>query len=441
MNDVELKKKILDLINDPGSGIKTLKDPIIFYDKKVKFINDIIVTINTNGSNEIKVKLKDEIGNYFKSLISDHSFDSSRINFFKKSDLEINEKEDSKNLYDSNSISEIEFKNDLKDVNSFIINYIIRDLLNSKLISEIFGEENETSEDSIEDMSDEEIKTEWEKINNDNILDRPNRTKIRKLINDHYSYNGTSYNESTLKRACRLLFEGYQKRFSLKSDSEKIKKILDEVCRISLGINSEEFFFGDSYVMSEESLFEELLKEIKKDPDSDIYDSEGLSKSKYFYLNENEIKSNGFNRFDILRQMNSMNQNMSFNDIKMKKYQEENNDGISLKRGFKFRYGIPIISLSIQLLDRITGKQDENTLVREGVEKRTKFYELLKKKYDIGKIESLKIKKFYPMTKERWMNLFKKKGKKIGKSTMELMTKAKNKFVDELQKMTSVKNL
>lgn len=439
IDEKQLRQSFQNILNDPVDGLKKLKEPVSNFDKKVNFLNKITTLFLSEGSTEIQNKWKGIINfEGFKGLVDDHGFEDSRVNYWRSpSTFKFNESSKVASLYSGDAINSNEFKSDLKDVNAYVVNLILHGLSTTDFIFQLFGEqEAEDSSNSIEGMSDQEIKDEWNTIKPK--LEGATRIKIRKLIDDHYSYKGVLYNESTLKRACRLLFEGYEKRNSLKSDSTMILKILDEACRIGVGESAREFFFENNMYMSEEKVFEELLSEMRKDPDCDEYASEGVAKSCYFYLNDQEIASNGLDRNDVLFQMDKLDANTTFKDIK--KYQEENNDGISLKRGFRMRYGIPIISLALQLLDRILGKEDENSPLREGMEKDTMFHELIKKKYNISRAEALKIKKFFPMTKERWMYMLRKKGKQIGKSTLNTMIH--NRFVDELKKMVSMpKNL
>jgi len=439
IDEKQLRQSFQNILDDPIDGLKKLKESVFNFDKKINFLNKITTLFLSEGSTEIQNKWKGIINfEGFKGLVDDHGFEDSRVNYWRSpSTFKFNESSKVASLYSGDAINSNEFKSDLKDVNAYVVNLILRGLSTNDFIFQLFGEqEEEDSSNSIEGMSDQEIKDEWNTIKPK--LEGATRIKIRKLIDDHYSYKGVLYNESTLKRACRLLFEGYEKRNSLKSDSIMILKILDEACRIGVGESAREFFFKNNMYMSEEKVFEELLSEMRKDPDVDEYVPEGVAKSCYFYLNEQEIANNGLNRTDVLFQMNKLDANTTFKDIK--KYQEENNDGISLKRGFRMRYGIPIISLALQLLDRILGKEDENSPLREGMGKDTMFHELIKKKYNISRAEALKIKKFFPMTKERWMYMLRKKGKQIGKSTLNTMIH--NRFVDELKKMVSMpKNL
>jgi len=439
IDEKQLRQSFQNILNDPVDGLKKLKEPVSNFDKKVNFLNKITTLFLSEGSTEIQNKWKGIINfEGFKGLVYYHGFEDNRVNYWRSpSTFKFNESSRVASLYSGNAINSNEFKSDLKDVNAYVVNLILHGLSTTDFIFQLFGEqEAEDSSNSIEGMSDQEIKDEWNTIKPK--LEGATRVKIRKLIDDHYSYKGVLYNESTLKRACRLLFEGYEKRNSLKSDSTMILKILDEACRIGVGESAREFFFENNMYMSEEKVFEELLSEMRKDPDWNFYADKGVAKSCYFYLNEQEIASGGLNEEDVLFKMNKLDANTSFKDIK--KYQEENNDGISLKRGFRMRYGIPIVSLALQLLDRILGKEDENSPLREGMEKDTMFYDLIKKKYNINRTEALKIKKFFPMTKERWMYMLRKKGKQIGKSTLNKMIN--NRFVDELKKMVSMpKNL
>jgi len=394
---IELFKKLSTKVKE-----NSFKPKLNDLQHNVNLINSILKEIRNSS---IKLNdFKDSIFNYIKSTYTKSHFTNDK--YFEFAFHKSFENDDD-NIRDT-----IKLINEMKEEN-------IVDNKIHNIFSELLKGVTDPSDTEISTIPDDKIEEEWNDIKLK--ISGKGKSQLRKYAFDNYVYNGFCYGESTLKRACRLLFEGYEKRPSLHSKSQDVLELLNECINNVFNQTAREYFFEDTKYVSEEKVLEQLLSGFRKDQDYSKYNL------RYFNILDEANVDDVIEKFQLrikdgllFRELIKGNQNITSN-----KYE--------LKSAFLYKYGIPNISLAIQLLDRLTGKQDEGTPLKEGMDKDIEFYKLVYQKYKINRVGALKIKHIYPMTKEKWQNLLTKIGFKTLKKTGNMIIK--NRFADELRKM------